>query len=156
MEQRIRKATGRTRARPVPINPAANPGTVRRTGKHGRILVVDDNHDAADTLAVLLEFMDYDVRTAYDGRQAIDVSAEFDPDLVILDINMPVMDGYATARLLRHGDRDPRVVLVALTARATAEDQEKARKAGFDIHLAKPADGSHLGAVIADALAHRH
>jgi len=156
MDHRPNKAAGRTRARAAPVRAAPAEVSARRTGKHARILVVDDNHDAADTLTVLLEFMDYDVRTAYDGRQAIDVSNEFDPDLVILDINMPVMDGYAAARLLRHGERDPRVVLVALTARSAAEDQEKARKAGFDIHLLKPADGAHLGEVIADALAHRH
>jgi CheY-like chemotaxis protein len=109
-----------------------------------RILVVDDNHDAADTLALLLQFLDYDVRTAYDGQQAVDVAAEFRPHLVILDIHMPVMDGYEAAKQLRGRDGAQRTVLVALTAVATPEAQDKAKQAGFDIHLAKPVDGGEL------------
>jgi CheY-like chemotaxis protein len=108
-----------------------------------RVLVVDDNHDAADTLAMLLEFLDYEVRTAYDGQQAVDVSAQFQPQLVILDINMPVMDGYEAAKILR-GRSGERTVLVALTAVSTPEAKDKAREAGFDIHLRKPVDGGEL------------
>jgi CheY-like chemotaxis protein len=115
-----------------------------RNDPHQRILVVDDNHDAADTLALLLEFLNYEVRTAYDGRQAVDAAAEFKPDLVILDIHMPVMDGYEAAKQLRGRDGAHRTVLVALTAVATPEAQDKAKAAGFDIHLAKPVDGGEL------------
>ena len=109
-----------------------------------RILVVDDNHDAADTLAMLLEFLDYQVRAAYNGQQAVDVAAEFKPHLVILDINMPVMDGYEAARRLRGRTGSERTVLVALTAVTSAEAQRKAKQAGFDIHLSKPVDGGEL------------
>ena len=112
--------------------------------KKQRILVVDDNHDAADTLAMLLEFLHYEVRTAYDGRQAVDVAADFKPNLVILDINMPVMDGYEAARILRGNTKSNRVVLVALTAVAGKDAQDRAKQAGFDIHLAKPVDGREL------------
>ena len=112
---------------------------------HQRILVVDDNRDAADTLAMLLEFLHYDVRTAYDGRQAVSLAGEFQPHLVILDINMPLMDGYEAAKVLRgRGDAQHRMVLIALTAVATPEAREKALQAGFDIHLRKPVDGSEL------------
>ena len=111
---------------------------------HQRILVVDDNRDAADTLAMLLEFLHYDVRTAYDGRQAVSVASEFRPHLVILDINMPVMDGYEAAKVLRGGHEQNRMVLIALTAVATPEARDKALRAGFDIHLRKPVDGSEL------------
>jgi CheY-like chemotaxis protein len=113
-----------------------------------RILVVDDNHDAADTLAMLLEFLHYEVRTAYDGRQAVDVAAEFKPDLVILDINMPVMDGYEAARILRGNTNTSRVVLVALTAVTGKEAQNRAREAGFDVHVAKPVDGGELAGLL--------
>jgi CheY-like chemotaxis protein len=109
-----------------------------------RILVVDDNRDAADTLAMLLEFLNYQVRTAYDGQQAVDVAAEFKPHLVILDIHMPVMDGYEAARRLRGRSNNGRTVLVALTAVATPDAQDKAKEAGFDIHLSKPVDGGEL------------
>jgi CheY-like chemotaxis protein len=111
---------------------------------HQRILVVDDNRDAADTLAMLLEFLHYDVRTAYDGRQAVSLASEFQPHLVILDINMPVMDGYEAAKVLRGRDDQNRMVLIALTAVATPEARDKALEAGFDIHLRKPIDGSEL------------
>lgn len=110
-----------------------------------RVLVVDDNHDAADTLSMLLEFLDYEVKTAYDGQQAVDIAAQFKPQLVILDINMPVMDGYEAAKILRgRNGGGERTVLVALTAIATPEAKDKARDAGFDIHLRKPVDGGEL------------
>lgn len=114
-----------------------------------RILVVDDNRDAADTLAMLLEFLNYEVRTAYDGQQAVDVALQFEPNLVILDIHMPVMNGYEAARELRGRagtgrTGTGRTVLVALTAVATPDAQDKAKEAGFDIHLAKPVDGGEL------------
>ena len=110
-----------------------------------RILVVDDNRDAADTLAMLLEFLNYEVRVAYDGRQAVDVAASFQPHLVILDINMPVMDGYEAAKILRgREDHQGRTVLVALTAVASPDARDKAREAGFDVHLRKPVDGGEL------------
>ncbi|MEW6707599.1 MAG: response regulator [Pseudomonadota bacterium] len=112
--------------------------------RHRRILVVDDNRDAADTLAMLLEFLDYEVRTAYDGKEAVDIAAEFQPQLVILDIHMPQMNGYEAARQLRGRSGGQRTVLVALTAIATPEAQHKAKEAGFDIHLAKPVDGGEL------------
>ena len=115
---------------------------------HQRILVVDDNRDAADTLSMLLEFLHYDVRTAYDGKQALEIAAEFHPHLVILDINMPVMDGYQAARKLRGSKDSPRMVLMALTAVENAEARNKAREAGFDMHLCKPVDGGELTGLI--------
>lgn len=112
-----------------------------------RILIADDNQDAADTLAILLTFLGYDTRTAYDGRQATEVAKDFDPDLVILDINMPVMDGYSAAKVLRH-QRGERIILVALTAITSGEAKERAKEAGFDIQLAKPLGGGELEALL--------
>lgn len=127
----------------------------RKRPARGRILVVDDNVDAADTLAMLLEFLDYETRTAYDGRQALQAAESWQPDLVILDINMPVLDGYAAAREFRAAHRSPRVVLVALTARSLPTDQAAAEAAGFDVHLTKPVDGGQLAGVVEHALQER-
>jgi CheY-like chemotaxis protein len=117
-----------------------------------RILVVDDNFDAADTLAVLLQLLSYDVRTAYNGRQCVDLASAWHPHLVLMDINMPVMDGYEAARALRSGSSTDAPVLIALTACGTDEDKSKAAAAGFDVHLLKPVDGHDLCELVARTL----
>jgi CheY-like chemotaxis protein len=109
-----------------------------------RILVVDDNFDAADTLAVLLQLLSYDVRAAYNGQQCVELASAWRPHLVLMDINMPVMDGYEAARALRSGPSSGEPVLIALTACGTDEDKAKASEAGFDLHLLKPVDGHEL------------
>ena len=105
-----------------------------------RVLVVDDHHDAADTTAEFLRmYGTYDVRTAYDGMEAVELARSFLPEVVILDINMPVMDGYEAASLLRDGQAPgARLLLVALTGRNQPEDVARAKAAGFDHHLSKP------------------
>jgi CheY-like chemotaxis protein len=118
-----------------------------------KILVVDDNRDAADTLSMLLDFLGYETQTAYDGQQGVDVATAFQPDLVILDINMPVMDGYQAARMLRNARGTSRAVLVALTARATPTDKAAALQAGFDYHVVKPVDGAGLAELVGTATA---
>ncbi|AKJ27387.1 response regulator [Caldimonas brevitalea] len=120
--------------------------------RHGRVLVVDDNRDAADSLAMVLQVLGYETGIAYDGAQALEVARRFLPEVVVLDINMPVMDGYQVARVLRQSSAEPRTVLVALTARTTPEDECAARDAGFDIHLAKPAGPEQVDRVLAQAL----
>lgn len=109
-----------------------------------KVLVADDNRDAADSLVVLLDWLGYEAIACYDGAQAVQLARTFRPDLVILDINMPVMDGYEAAKVLRGGHEQNRMVLIALTAVVTPEARDKALKAGFDIHLRKPVDGSEL------------
>ena len=105
-----------------------------------RILVADDHHDAADTTAELLRInAGYEVKVAYDGREAVEVARAFHPEAVILDINMPVMDGYQAARILRDEQAaDDRLLLVALTGCSLPDDAQKASAAGFDYHLRKP------------------
>jgi CheY-like chemotaxis protein len=105
-----------------------------------RILIADDIEDVVQTAAELLRLHGYDVKTACDGQQAVAIAREFHPDLVLLDINMPVMDGYTAAAILRRerGGSD-RPVLVALSARTQPKDIERGREAGFDHHLCKPA-----------------
>ena len=104
---------------------------------HARILVVDDNEDAANSLATLLEVMGYEVRTAYDGPEAIAAADEFNPAVALLDIGLPGMDGYEVAARLRPmlGNE---AVLVALTGYGQEEDRQRAFAAGFDLHLVKP------------------
>lgn len=106
-------------------------------GKSRRILVVDDLVDTADTMAELLELFGHEVRTAYGGMEALAVARDFRPELVLLDIGMPGMDGYETARRLRaeHGEN---MLLVALTGYARETDRQMTREAGFNHHLAKP------------------
>jgi CheY-like chemotaxis protein len=105
-----------------------------------RVLVADDNQDAAETTADVLRLGGYEVMIAYDGKQAVEVARLFQPDAAILDINMPVMDGYEAASEIRRQHASVRrLVLIALTGRADPSDQERSRQAGFDRHLTKPA-----------------
>jgi signal transduction histidine kinase len=105
-----------------------------------RILVVDDNQDSLESLGALLGFLGADVRTAADGPAALAVFADYDPSMVFLDIGMPGMDGYEVARRIRDGFPERRAVLVALTGWGQSDDRRRAREAGFDHHLIKPAD----------------
>jgi signal transduction histidine kinase/CheY-like chemotaxis protein len=107
-------------------------------GRPRRVLVVDDNRDAADTLAQALKAFGHDVRVAYDGPSALAVFAEFRPGLAFLDIGLPVMDGYELARRLREDASAHPLTLVALTGYGQEADRERSTSAGFDRHLVKP------------------
>src|SRR5436190_16986776 len=109
-----------------------------------RILVVDDNEDAADSLAVLLRLWGHEVRTAYTGEDALDMALDLKPDCMLLDIRMPGMDGYALAQRLRREPVLERSRLVALSAYSSEEHGRQAREAGFDHCLVKPADPTAL------------
>ena len=105
-----------------------------------RILVVDDNVDAADSLGQLLEMMGNEVRTANDGEAGIKVAAQFRPDVVLMDIGMPKLNGYEAARSMRQHSWGQSMVLVALTGWGQEEDRKKSGDAGFDHHLVKPVE----------------
>ena len=110
-----------------------------------RVLTADDDHDTADTTADLLRLDGHEVRVAYDGQQAIEVARTFWPHVAILDINMPLVNGYEVAAALRGQETpDHRFILIAHTARTTPADVERARRAGFDHHVAKPARSGSL------------
>jgi PAS domain S-box-containing protein len=113
-----------------------------------RVLVVDDNHDAAESLGMLLTVMGCDVRIVYDGPTALDAVREHQPAIVLLDLGMPEMDGHEVSRRLRRdpGFRD--VLLVALTGWGQEEDRRRSRAAGFDHHLVKPVSSEALQALI--------
>jgi len=116
--------------------PAAEPGTPHPT----RVLVVDDNHDAAHSVADLLALGGHEVRTAADGREALSVAEHFSPEVVVLDIGLPILDGYEVAARLRTMDGTRGALLLALTGYGQQEDRERAEAAGFDHHFVKPAD----------------
>ncbi|HEX5817459.1 MAG TPA: PAS domain S-box protein [Gemmatimonadales bacterium] len=103
-----------------------------------RVLVVDDNADAAESLAQLLMLKGHEVRVAYDGLSGVEIARAFAPDVVLLDIGMPGLDGYAVARRLRQQDGAPPMRLVALTGYGQEDDRRRALDAGFDGHLVKP------------------
>lgn len=116
-----------------------------------RILVVDDNKAAADMLSMVVKTLGNDVRTANDGQQAIEVAAEFLPDVVLMDIGMPKMNGYEAARHIRQQPWSEKMVLVALTGWGQDEDKQRTKEAGFDHHLVKPAEPADLQRLLAMA-----
>jgi PAS domain S-box-containing protein len=107
-------------------------------GPRRRILVVDDNRDVAETMAAIMQMLGHETRMAYDGLDGLQAAAEFRPDVVILDIGLPMMNGYEAARQLRQQPWGQGVVLIALTGWGQEEDKRRALEAGFDHHLTKP------------------
>ena len=105
-----------------------------------RILIVDDNQDAATSLASLLRRLGHDVSLAHDGLQAVNVAMVVQPDVVLLDIGLPNLNGYDAGRLIREKCPDRKLMLVALTGWGQPEDRRRSADAGFDAHLVKPVD----------------
>lgn len=120
-----------------------------------RILVVDDNEDAAETIATLLELWGHRTATAHNGPDALDMARRFGPDLAFLDIGLPGMSGYEVARRFRAEPALERTVLVALTGWGNEDDRRRSREAGFDFHLTKPAEPSAIHAALVQLLAVR-
>jgi CheY-like chemotaxis protein len=118
------------------------------TGGGTKILVVDDNRDAADTLTMVLELAGHEVRTAYDGTDALRLAEVFLPRVMLLDIGMPLMDGYQAARQIRDRTWGKSIVLVALTGWGQEQDRRRTREAGFDHHLVKPVDPQAISELI--------
>ena len=131
------------------LEPAA-PGPQDAPGPKCRVLVVDDNEDSADSMAMLLQLKGYEVRTVYDGVAGVAVAAEFQPAVVILDIGMPELNGYDAARRIRGTSSGGGMVLIALTGWGQAEDKLRAREAGFDYHLTKPVSPAELAELLAE------
>ena len=118
------------------------------SGGGERILVVDDNEDAAESLAMLLGLSGFEMRTAITGFGAIEIASEFMPQVIFLDIGLPDIDGYAVARKIRADPRLADTRLVALTGWGTESDQRKSMDAGFDAHLTKPVESAALNEVL--------
>jgi signal transduction histidine kinase len=114
-----------------------------------RILVVDDNHDAATTLSELLRLDGHEPHAVFSAEGALEIAQTFSPDVVLLDIGLPKMDGYEVARRLREISFTARPTLIALTGYGQSEDRAKALSAGFDAHLVKPVDFAALEKLLA-------
>jgi CheY-like chemotaxis protein len=116
-----------------------------------RVLLVDDNKDAAEMLAELLRTEGHEVRLVHDGREVLGEAQSFGPDVVLLDIGLPGLDGYEVARRLRAHPALGALRLVAVTGYGQESDRERTREAGFDHHLVKPVDPPSLAAVVGAA-----
>jgi CheY-like chemotaxis protein len=113
-----------------------------------RILIVDDNRDSADSLSEMLKMMGSDTRTAYDGQQGVDMAGEYRPDVILLDIGLPKLNGYEACRLIRDQPNGKSVVLIALTGWGQDEARHSSGEAGFDHHLVKTVHPQALMKVI--------
>jgi CheY-like chemotaxis protein len=136
--------------------PENSPESVAPTKVKRRVLIVDDNADAADTLASLVRTLGGDARTAADGPSGIQCAWEFSPDVILLDIGMPGMDGYEACRRIRQAQLGNRAFIVAISGWGQDGDKRRAAEAGFDAHLTKPADPVVLERLLAEAAATDH
>lgn len=119
-------------------------------GPPRKILVVDDNEDAAEAVSLLLRLAGHETRVEHDGLRALDAADEFHPDLVLLDLRMPNLDGYETARRLRQRPNGRQMALVALSGWSSERHRKQSEKAGFNAHLVKPVDQTELLKVVGD------
>jgi CheY-like chemotaxis protein len=114
------------------------------TSTRRRVLIVDDSEDARESLRLLLELGGHEVETAEDGSTGLAKLHTFRPDVALIDLALPGIDGYALARAARQSLGSERIRLIALTGYGDVEDREKAMAAGFDVHVTKPVDPEHL------------
>jgi CheY-like chemotaxis protein len=129
--------------------PVAPPAGAELAGKRLRVVVADDNEDAATTLAMLLELMGQEVRVVHDGEAAVAACAEFDPDVVVLDIGMPKLNGYEACKRIRQQPGGAERLVVALTGWGQQQDLVRSSDAGFDRHLVKPIMAEAIKSVMA-------
>jgi len=131
---------------PKPVQSASSDPAVRRF----RILVVDDNHDSALSLAMVLTMMGHETRTAHDGQDALAAAEEFHPEVVLLDIGLPKMNGYEVAQHIRQQAWGTDMFLIAVTGWGQAEDRARSTEVGLNMHMVKPVEPSAIQAVLAD------
>jgi signal transduction histidine kinase/ActR/RegA family two-component response regulator len=144
---------------PIMVEPATvpSPALTREpalTAKGLRILIVDDNRDAAGMLAMLLQFSGHETHMAHDGVEAVEATTKLQPDVILLDIGLPRLNGYEAARKIREQQEQPgRPLLVAVTGWGQDEDRRRTEEAGFDAHLVKPVDEAALRKLLDDLCA---
>jgi PAS domain S-box-containing protein len=130
------------------VPPGDGDGELNLPSNRRRILVVDDNKDSAMSLALMLKLLGNEAKTAHDGLQALDVAETFRPELILLDIGMPRLNGYDTAKRIRELPWGSEVVLVALTGWGQDEDRRRSKEAGFDAHMTKPIEPAALAKLL--------
>lgn len=128
---------------PAPREPTPLPPTMRPPARKRRVLMIEDNRDAAFSLQIILELAGHEVSLAHTGPAGLEAARRLRPDVVLCDLGLPEMDGYAVATALRD-DPNCKSFLVAMSGYGTENDQRRAREAGFDVHLTKPVDPTDL------------
>jgi CheY-like chemotaxis protein len=136
-------------SRKQPVRESATTWQPRKARTTRRVLIVDDNRDTAETAAALLIASGHDVRTVYDGLSALATAREYLPDVVLLDIGLPGMNGYEVARQLRLSEQQHSMLLVAVTGYGQDADRQRSREAGFDHHVVKPLEPATLERIVA-------
>ena len=134
---------------PAPQPPSTSKETAEPTGRSLRVLVVDDNVDTTQTLAMLLKTSGHEVRTAHTGPTALEAALDYRPNVVLLDVGLPGLNGYEVAKRIRQLPGRHDIVLVAMTGYGTETERQRSQEAGFDHHLVKPTDFGKVQRILA-------
>ena len=132
----------------MPLPPTYEPARTSETADGKRVLIVDDSRDSAEMLCEILQAYGCVVCVAYDGQSALEVAPSFNPEIALIDISLPRMDGYELAQRLRHFPDLQGTKLIAVTGYAEVSERRRSEKAGFDRHLVKPVDLDELRTLI--------
>jgi CheY-like chemotaxis protein len=122
---------------------------VRATPRRFRILVVDDNYDSALSLAMMLSIMGHETRTAHDGESALETAETFLPEVILLDIGLPKLNGYEVAQRIRERPWGASMFLIAVTGWGQDEDRQRSSEVGLNVHMVKPVEPSELEKLLA-------
>ncbi len=125
-------------------------GTIKTEPKSFRILVVDDNHDSALSQAMMLSIMGHETRTAHDGESAVAEAERFLPEVVLLDIGLPKLNGYEVAQRIREQSWGTSMFLIAVTGWGQEEDRQRSTEVGLNVHMVKPVEPAALEKILAD------
>lgn len=131
------------------VNTATTP-TVKPAPQHFRILVVDDNHDSAMSLAMMLSIMGHETRTAHDGESAVATAESFLPDVILLDIGLPKLNGYEVAQRIRENTWGASMFLIAVTGWGQEEDRQRSSEVGLNVHMVKPVEPAALERLLSE------
>jgi len=127
----------------------SKPPVTQTAARRFKILVVDDNHDSALSLAMMLSIMGHDTRTAHDGESAVATAETFLPDVILLDIGLPKLNGYEVAQRIRETSWGTSMYLIAVTGWGQDEDRQRSSEVGLNLHMVKPVEPSALEKVLA-------
>jgi len=124
--------------------------TVKTTPQRFRILVVDDNHDSALSLAMMLSIMGHETRTAHDGESAVATAESFLPEVILLDIGLPKLNGYEVAQRIRGNAWGQSMFLIAVTGWGQDEDRQRSSEVGLNVHMVKPVEPAALERLLSE------
>lgn len=134
----------------TPMTDVSKPPLTHSAPRRFKILVVDDNHDSALSLAMMLSIMGHETRTAHDGESAVVTAEAFLPEVVLLDIGLPKLNGYEVAQRIRDTAWGASMYLIAVTGWGQDEDRQRSSEVGLNLHMVKPVEPSALEKVLAD------